>query len=173
MNLLPQRSLLDQKHCQYEPHLLLVPAQGTLKMQSSDAVLHTIHMEGAATYNLPFPFPNQTTSRPMTCNGGHLWMNAEILVVAHPYYAVTDQTGRYELDDVPPGEYEVMAWHEGWGVFHNRESVDVLTQARVARPVFTEPRTWERKAAVKPNATNTVNFVISEGNGTSPLHFGQ
>jgi hypothetical protein len=171
MNLLPQRSFLDQKRCQYEPHVLLVPAQGTLEMQSSDAVLHTIHMQGAATYNLPFPFPNQTTSRPMTnlgvvdvhCNGGHLWMNAEILVVAHPYYAVTDQTGRYELADVPPGEYEVTAWHEGWGVFHNRDSVDVLTQARVARPVFTEPRTWERKAVVKPDATSTVNFVISEG----------
>jgi hypothetical protein len=62
--------------------------------------LHTIHMDGAATYNLPFPFTNQVVSRTIPiaglanvrCNGGHAWMNAEILVVPHPYYAVTDET---------------------------------------------------------------------------------
>ena len=30
------------------------------------------------------------------CNGGHVWMNAEIFVVAHPYYAVTDESGKFE-----------------------------------------------------------------------------
>ncbi len=43
-------------------------------------------------------------------------MNAEMMVVSHPYYAVTDQDGRFELTDVPPGDYEVVAWHEGWHV---------------------------------------------------------
>src|SRR5438552_7585082 len=74
---------LDQKHCRYEPHILLVPAKTALQMKSSDATLHTIHMDGAATYNLPFPFPNQLISREMPttglvtlkCNGGHVWMN--------------------------------------------------------------------------------------------------
>ena len=91
MDLPPQRQFLDQKQCRYEPHILLVPATAKLQMKSSDAVLHTVHMDGAATYNLPFPFPNQIVSRDMNtvglvnlkCNGGHTWMNAEMLVVNH------------------------------------------------------------------------------------------
>jgi hypothetical protein len=50
------RRSLDQKHSRYEPHILLVPENGPLQLKSSDAVLHTVHMDGAATYNLPFPF---------------------------------------------------------------------------------------------------------------------
>jgi len=72
----------------------LVPQDAELRMKSSDATLHTVHMDGAATYNLPFPFTNQIVSRSIPtrglanvrCNGGHAWMNAEILVVPHPYY---------------------------------------------------------------------------------------
>ena len=110
MDLPEQRRHLDQRHCRYIPHILLVPENAELQMKSSDATLHTIHMDGAATYNLPFPFPNQITSRAMAtpglvnlrCNGGHVWMNAEMMVVPHPYYAVTDESGRFEFTDVPP-----------------------------------------------------------------------
>jgi hypothetical protein len=170
MDIPEQRRFLDQKHCRYEPHVLLVPANGTLQMKSSDAVLHTIHMDGAATYNLPFPFPDKMISRDMPtlglvnlkCNGGHIWMNAEMLVVPHPYYAVTDAAGKFELTDVPPGKYEIVAWHEGWGVARQEGAIDVLTQRRVQRPIFTEPRTWEKNVGVEPNSTAVVNFVISD-----------
>jgi len=170
MDIPQQRRFLDQKHCRYEPHILLVPVSAGLQMKSSDATLHTIHMDGAATFNLPFPFPNQMISRDMPsvglvnlkCNGGHLWMNAEMLVVPHPYYAVTGENGEFELSDVPAGEYEIVAWHEGWGVARQEGSFDVLTERRVERPVFTEPRTWEKKVVVGANGTATVNFVISE-----------
>ncbi len=170
MDIPEQRRFLDQKHCRYEPHVMLVPATGTLQMKSSDAVLHTIHMDGAATYNLPFPFPDKVISRDMPtvglvnlkCNGGHTWMNAEMLVVPHPYYAVTDEAGKFKLSDVPPGKYEIVAWHEGWGVARQEGSFDVLTEKRIQRPIFTEPRTWEKSVGVEPNGTSVVNFVISE-----------
>jgi hypothetical protein len=170
MDISDQRRFLDQKHCRYEPHVLLVPAAGTLQMKSSDAVLHTIHMDGAATYNLPFPFPDKVIARDMPtvglvnlkCNGGHTWMNAEMLVVPHPYYAVTDAAGKFELSGVPPGKYEIVAWHEGWGVARQEGAIDVLTQRRVQRPIFTEPRTWEKSVNVEPNGTALANFVISD-----------
>jgi hypothetical protein len=170
MDLPQQRRFLNQRQCRYEPHILLVPVSAALQMKSSDATLHTIHMDGAATYNLPFPFQNQVISRDMAsvglvnlkCNGGHLWMNAEMLVVAHPYYAVTDDSGEFELSDVPPGDYEIVAWHEGWGVARQEGTFDVLTERRVERPVFTEPRTWEKKVTVGKNGAAAVNFVITE-----------
>src|SRR5437773_801941 len=63
------RRFLDQKSCRYEPHVLLVAQDDALRMNSSDPVLHTIHMDGAATYNLPFPFTNQAVSRTMQSPG--------------------------------------------------------------------------------------------------------
>ena len=169
MDLPEPRRFLDQKHCRYEPHVLLVPENSSLQMKSSDPVLHTVHMDGAATYNLPFPFTNQIVSRTMPstgivnlrCNGGHAWMNAEILVVSHPYYAVTDESGKFELTAVPPGQYEIVAWHEGWGVARQEASFDGLTERRIQRPGFTEPKSWEKAITVSPSGTAVVDFAIS------------
>ena len=164
-----QRRHLDQKHCRYVPHILLVPQNTVLSMRSSDPTLHTVHMDGAAIFNLPFPFPNQISSRTMAtpglvhlrCNGGHVWMNAEMFVVPHPYYAVTDESGQFEFTDVPAGTYQIVAWHEGWGVVGKENAYDVLTEHRVERPLFTEPKISEKSVTVTENRVSAVNFVVS------------
>ena len=172
MELPEQRRHLDQKHCRYLPHILLVPQGAKLDMMSSDATLHTVHMDGAATFNLPFPFPGKDTSRSMEtpglvnlrCNGGHIWMNAEMFVAPHPYYAVTDESGHFEFTDVPPGTYQIVAWHEGWSLAGKEQSYDVLTEHSVQRPVFTPPKTWEKAVTVNANGVANVDFVISNNN---------
>ncbi len=157
MDIPEARRFLDQKRCRYEPHVLLVPAAGTLQMRSSDAVLHTVHMDGAATYNLPFPFPNQVVSRDLPtvglvnlkCNGGHTWMNAEMLVVPHPYYAVTDEAGKFELSRTYRQENTRLWPGTKAGTSIRQEGTfDVLTERRVSRPIFSEPRTWEKSVMV-------------------------
>lgn len=171
MDLPEQRRYLDQKHCRYIPHILLVPQNADLSMVSSDPVLHTINMSGAASFNLPFPFPDQVTKRTMAtpglinlhCNGGHVWMNAEMIVAPHPYYVVTDESGHFELTSVPPGTYEIVAWHEGWNLLGKEHAFDVLSGKSVQRPIFTEPRTWEKPVTVSGNQASTVNFVLSNG----------
>lgn len=170
IDLPPTRQFLDQKRCRYEPHILLVPQGGRLEMKSSDATLHTVHMEGAASYNLPFPFPNKVVARPMStaglvslkCNGGHVWMNGQVFVVAHPYYSVTDENGNFELTDVPPGEYQLVAWHEGWNLVRQEKATDVLTGRIVPRPLFSEPRSWEKTITVSANQKVSATFTISE-----------
>ena len=117
-----QRRHLDQKECRYIPHILLVPQNAALEMQSSDATLHTVHMDGAATFNLPFPFQKQVVSRTMStpglinlhCNGGHVWMNAEMMVVPHPYYTVTDESGHFEFTNLPAGKYTISVSVKGY-----------------------------------------------------------
>ncbi|MGA8234118.1 MAG: carboxypeptidase-like regulatory domain-containing protein [Candidatus Acidiferrales bacterium] len=161
---------LDQKSCAYHPHILLVPVGGAMQIKSSDPVLHTVHMMGAATYNLPFPFQDQFITRTMhiagrvemKCNAGHVWMNAEALVVAHPYYAITDAHGNFTLTNVPPGNYEVEAWHEGWKIVADETVLDVGAQVTVKRPIYSQPRTWQRQVTVHPAHNTTVDFQLSE-----------
>ena len=169
MNQMEQRRHLDQKNCRYIPHILLVAQNSTLDLMSSDATLHTVHMDGAATFNLPFPFPGRLTSRTLQtpglvnlrCNGGHVWMNAEMFVAPHPYYAVTDESGRFQFTEVPPGTYQIVAWHEGWTLTGKEQSYDVLTEHSVQRPVFTQPKTWEKSVTVNANQSSSVEFVLS------------
>jgi hypothetical protein len=161
------RRHLDQKDCRYIPHILLVPENAVLSMQSSDATLHTVHMDGAATLNLPFPFPGRVISRTLSnpglvhirCNGGHIWMSAELFVVRQPYYAVTGESGEFELTDVPPGTYQIVAWHEGRST-GKQPSLDVSTGSNVDRPVFAEAKSWEQSVTVGKNEAVVVNFVI-------------
>jgi hypothetical protein len=169
MDLPTVRQHLDQKECRYVPHILLVPQGGALQVRSSDPILHTVHMAGAAANNIPFPFQNQDIAVPMRragvvdlkCNAGHVWMNAEVLVVKHPYYAVTDERGFFKLTDVPPGEYEIEAWHEGWGIVREETVLDVATQVQVRRPIYSDPKTWTKKVTVRPAEASRVDFTIS------------
>jgi hypothetical protein len=89
-------------------------------------------------------------------------MNAEMLVVLHRYYTVIDESGRFELTDVPPGQYQIVAWHDGWNLDREEAAFDVLTERNVRRPVFSDPKTWEKQITVSPDATAVVNFVLSE-----------
>jgi hypothetical protein len=166
----PSERTLDQRMCVYVPHILLVPVGGELQIKSSDPILHTVHMTGAATYNLPFPFQDQFISRTMhitgrvdiKCNAGHVWMNGEMLVVPHPYYAVTDAHGSFTLTNVLPGDYTVEAWHEGWKVVSDETVLDVGAQIVVKRPIYSQPRTWQKQTAVRASHNSTVDFQLSE-----------
>ena len=60
-------------------------------------------------------------------------MNAEMMVVPHPYYAVTDESGRFEFTSVPPGTYQIVAWHEGWGLAGKEQAYDVPNRTRRAK----------------------------------------
>src|ERR1700678_1891805 len=169
MDLPAARQQLDQHTCRYVPHILLVAQGGTVKIQSSDPVLHTVQMFGAATNNVPFPFQNQfipvTLQRngvvELKCNAGHVWMNANMVVVKYPYYAVTNEDGEFKLTDVPAGEYEIVAWHEGWQILSEAQVLDVGAQVEVKRPIYSTPAPWEKKVNVKAGEPVVVEFNIS------------
>lgn len=169
MDLPAPRRFLNQKNCRYEPHILLVPLQETLTVRDSDPLLHTVQMTGSADYNLPFVLAGQEATRPMTREGKvslrcnvHIWMNGEMMVARHPYYAVTDENGNFELTQVPPGDYEIVAWHEGWRVVGESALYDIATQVRVKRPVFAEPVIWSKSVTVTPREAVDVNFTLGE-----------
>jgi len=132
-------------------------------------LLHTVQMSGNADYNLPFTSEGQEITRTMIREGAvnlrcnvHVWMNGEMMVARNPYYTVTDQNGNFELTQVPPGDYEIVAWHEGWRVVGESALYDLATQVRVKRPVFSDPVIWSKPVTVVSNRTADVSFTLGE-----------
>jgi len=114
---------LDQNGCHYAPHVLGVMVNQKLKITNSDATQHNIHptpklnQEWNQTQPNGAPPIEKAFNRseiliPVKCNQ-HPWMKAYIGVMKHPLYAVSSDTGAYEIKGVPPGKYTIIAWREG------------------------------------------------------------
>ena len=117
--------VLDQQKCRYVPRVLGVQVGQQLIIRNSDPLLHNVRAEGAI--NEPFDvgtpvqgvevkrtFVTREVMVPFKCNV-HAWMNAYVGVLEHPYFAVSDDSGRFSLPKLPPGTYTIEIWHERFG----------------------------------------------------------
>jgi plastocyanin len=116
---------IDQKGCSFQPRVLGVQTAQTLRVTNSDPVTHNIHplaqsnrewnhSQGAGEEPLARKFPRPEVMIRVKCNI-HSWMRAYIGVLEHPYFAVTQEDGRFRIPNLPPGDYVVEAWHESLG----------------------------------------------------------
>ncbi|HKY44370.1 MAG TPA: carboxypeptidase regulatory-like domain-containing protein [Pyrinomonadaceae bacterium] len=114
---------LDQNGCQYKPHVMGIQVNQKLSVTNSDKTTHNVHPTpalnkewnqtqavGAAPIEQTFARPEQLI--PVKCNQ-HPWMKAYIGVTKHPFFAVSDENGAFEIKNVPAGTYTVIAWREG------------------------------------------------------------
>jgi hypothetical protein len=117
--------MLDQKGCDYTPHMLAMVAGQKLKIRNSDDTLHNIHPRPKlnAEFNIGQPRQGMESEKsfdkpemliPVGCDV-HPWMRAYISVLSHPFFAVSSEDGRYEIKGLPPGEYEIEAVHSKLG----------------------------------------------------------
>jgi plastocyanin len=117
-----QPAVLDQKGCQYVPHVLGVQVNQTVNVLNSDETAHNVNVDARQNekFNQGQPpkgapivkqFKRAETVIPVKCNQ-HPWMRAYVGVLQHPFFAVTGADGRFEIKGVPPGTYTVVAWHE-------------------------------------------------------------
>jgi len=120
-----ERPVMDQKGLKFQPSLVAVQQGTTVEFLNSDTVAHNafwISVGGNKKlgHNLgtwpqgqkkAFKFDNPGAV-PLLCNV-HPEMSAYIVVSPTPYFAVTDQSGSYKIENVPDGTYTVTAWHEG------------------------------------------------------------
>jgi hypothetical protein len=120
-----QPVVLDQQSCRYVPRVLGIQVGQQLTIRNSDPLLHNVRAE--AQINQPFDvgtpiqkmevkrtFSTREVMVPVKCNV-HGWMNAYIGVLEHPFFAVTDDTGRFSIPQLPPGTYTIEVWHERLG----------------------------------------------------------
>ena len=126
----PAPVVLDQKGCIYTPRVIGVRAGQPFEVLNSDDTLHNVHALPMA--NRDFNTSEKKVSRTFTvpevmvrfkCDV-HPWMAAYVGVVAHPFFAVTDAAGAFELKGLPPGTYTLEAWHERFGTRTSTVTID-------------------------------------------------
>jgi len=127
---------LDQKNCRYVPHVLGVQTGQIVRITNSDQTSHNVHptpkrndgfnlsqVQGDAP--IEHVFNNREVMIPVQCNQ-HNWMRANIGVLDHPFFAVSNEDGSFTIKNVPPGDYALVFWHEVYG----EQSVPVKVTAR-------------------------------------------
>ncbi len=114
--------VFDQVKCVFEPHVLAVLVNSSIAVKSSDAVGHNINarLKGSSAFNKLLsplgsaeftPTDPERTPAEVTCDI-HPWMKAWWMVFNHPYFAVTDAKGYFEIKNAPAGTQKVVVWQE-------------------------------------------------------------
>jgi plastocyanin len=112
---------MDQRNETFVPHVLAITAGTVVDFPNSDRFYHNVFsLSKPARFDLGRYAKGKSKSVRFDQPGIvrvfceiHSHMNAFILVFAHPFFAMTDGDGRYRINNVPAGTYNVVAWNEG------------------------------------------------------------
>ena len=113
---------IDQIGCMYTPHVNVFTTNQKVLIKNSDKTLHNVNSQSKVNASFNFAQPAgvpavektfSTVEDPfyIKCDV-HGWMKAWVMALDHPYFAVTDENGNYKINNVPPGEYEIIFWQE-------------------------------------------------------------
>mgnify|MGYP003962412361 FL=1 len=112
------------ENCKFFPDVNLIRQGESFKVDNVDAVMHNSQVyqkeRGKILLNIPIPaeevsegkvtFKKHYKIMQMIC-GMHEFMQTWGYRVQNPYYFLTKQDGNFNIDNIPPGEYVVNAWH--------------------------------------------------------------
>jgi len=115
---------ITQKGCQYLPHVVPMQVNQELEVINDDPTSHNIHPLAKINHEWNKAQPPGTPSFsetfdkpefiPVKCNV-HPWMHATFAVLKNSHFAVTGADGAFELRNLPPSTYRIVAWHESYG----------------------------------------------------------
>jgi plastocyanin len=117
----PGHVVLDQRDERFVPHVLAITTGTVVDFPNSDRIFHNVF---SLSKTRPFDLGRYAAGRSKAVTFDrpgivrvfcdiHSHMNAFILVFNHPFFTLTDMDGRYRIDNVPPGTYNLVAWNEG------------------------------------------------------------
>jgi plastocyanin len=129
----PVKVSIRQKDENFIPRVVAVPVGSEVDFPNDDPIYHNVFsLSRANTFNLG-RYPRGQTKAERFDKPGivkvfcdiHSHMTATVMVFNHPWFAVPEEDGRFELPQVPPGEREITAWHERLGDTTQRLRVQV------------------------------------------------
>jgi hypothetical protein len=166
---LPQ-GVLDHVVCDFLPHVQFAPVNQDLVVKSSDSIAHDVIVtyrgtdetilrarlaEPGAEMRRPIPHTGILAAR---CESGHPWSSGYVFAVDHPFYAVSDDDGRWTLDDVPAGRYRLRFWHEGFDLLGTKTD----GEGNVVGYLWSPDVEQEQEVTVATGAHVVVEFELSE-----------
>jgi len=120
-----QHVTMDQKGLMFVPHIVAIQQGTTVEFLNSDSVAHNVFWPSISgnkklSHNLgTWPQGQRQSYKfdtagivPLFCNV-HPDMAGYLIVSPTPYFATTDKTGTYKIENLPDGDYTVTAWNEG------------------------------------------------------------
>ena len=127
--LVPDKTVItfENRTCRFVPRTNVAVVGTVLEILNSDPILHNTHMRidgrsGPTIINVVQPAGVDVIIKTLQIAGffdircdAHTFMQASMHVFEHPYFAMTDSTGRFEMAQVPPGTYRLRMWHEALG----------------------------------------------------------
>lgn len=116
-----EHGVLDQLNLTFVPHVLAVQRGTIVDFPNNDLVRHNVFSPpdcckqfNLGTYDMGVvkhvDFVD-SCEIPLLCNV-HTEMSAFVLVLDNPYFSVTGKSGEFKIENVPPGNYKLSAWHE-------------------------------------------------------------
>jgi hypothetical protein len=129
--------ILDQKKCLYKPHAVALMARQPIHILNSDQTLHNVFTfpKNNAGFNIASVFGQKLVKQfkpeiglRVQCSV-HPWMYANIHVLDHPFFAITNPDGKFTLTGLPPGNYEVTVWHEYYKIKPATPTIKVTIKA--------------------------------------------
>jgi hypothetical protein len=118
--------VMDQPCCKFEPHCVALREGQVLIGKNSSPIAHNMKWSGEQGVNdgdnklipaggkLEIELMASTKPVVVECNI-HPWMKGWVRVFNHPYFAVTDADGKFEIKNAPAGKYNIVMWQEGIG----------------------------------------------------------
>jgi hypothetical protein len=112
--------------CEFVPHVTVSFKGNKIIMRTDDPVFHTFDVHasigGKELYHVGLPEKGSEVAKTLSQEGvlnlscyAHPWQHAYVSIFNHPYAVVTDEKGRFVINDIPSGTYSVEAWHEELG----------------------------------------------------------
>ena len=128
-----------------------------------DEDYHALRARGAEVFGLPLVKPNVPSRRTISHNGiveltsgaGYYWQHSHVFVDDHPYYTRTDAEGRFRLEEVPAGTYQVVCWMPNWRVVHKEIDPETAIIARLTWAPAVEQR---QNIEIRAGQTEAVGF---------------
>jgi hypothetical protein len=122
----PADVVIDQPCCMFVERVTVARVGDTIVVKNPAAFAHNFFCvtenNGEHNPNIPangqfrFPKPLVAEASPIQYKCSiHPWMDGYIRVFDHPYYAVTDEKGHFEIRNAPAGPYRVVYWQEKVG----------------------------------------------------------
>lgn len=111
---------MRQEDERFTPHLLAVTTGTSISFPNNDPIYHNVFsLSRARTFDLG-RYPKGESKSLRFDRAGvvqvfchiHADMNGYILVLPNRYFVTPDSSGRFAIEGIPPGSYELVAWHE-------------------------------------------------------------